>query len=159
MAILFGYVGFVVALYELRAERPLSIAAFSLPAVAVLVVPTVLDFFAGLIHAYRRLQRSRWNQRFYRFDGRQMRVVEADQTLWFSSADVHLALGLEKQPRLLEHLERGEYARRRMIGYALTVAGIKRLTSDKNDARSRRFRRWAEHGVLASWEKSMRSRR
>jgi len=122
------------------------------PFAAAAITPALLALFPAYLGWVHERIWHRWQGRYYAFDDRQIRVVEAHGMLWFASKDVHAALGLRPRAALLAQFVAAERRRDDEIGDALSNAGLVRLLSRSTDARVLRFLLWAERDVRRPWQ-------
>ena len=139
--------------FEAGDERGMIGVLLAAPVAAVLIAPALIALFPAYVEWVEHRVWGRWQGRYYAFDDRQVRIVEARGTLWFRSADVHAALGMTVRPAVLAPFVATERRRDERIGDALSNAGLVRLLARSTDPRTRRFLVWAERDVRRPWRK------
>ncbi len=145
------YAVVVVFAFRRGGSHGLIYALFAAPVAGVLIAPAVMALLPAYLHWVRERIWHRWQGRYYAFDDRQIRVVEARGQLWFSSADVHAALGIARRPASAAAFLAAERRQDDEIGEALSNAGLARLLARSTDARVQRFLLWAERDVSRPW--------
>ncbi len=126
-------------------------AVCAAPFAGVAITPALMALLPAYIDWVTARIWQRWQGRYYAFDDRQIRIVEARGCLWFSSKDVHAVLGMSERPALLAQFGAAERRRDDEIGDALSHAGLVRLLARRSDARTQRFMLWAERDVCKPW--------
>lgn len=123
------------------------------PLVAFLLAPAVIGLFAGYVRWVDERTWAPWQGDYHAFDDHRIRVVEARDRPWFSSADVHAALGLACRPAALRALRVSECRRDAALGEVLSNEGLVALFGRSTDRQALRLVRWADGDVRRPWQK------
>ena len=140
-----------VLLYRWLGPR---VAVLAAPLFAIVAAPPLINLMPAYWRWVKERSLGKWQGRYYAFDDQQVRVAEARGRLWFSCADVHTALGMERRPATLTPLTTSERMTHEELGEALTAAGIARMFGRHTDLRVLRLVHWAERDVERQWLRS-----
>jgi hypothetical protein len=108
--------------------------------------------------AAKRRALGRWHGRYYKFDGRQIRVVFAGEQVFVAAADVFDALDIDtpaREPRRVRLLARPQGLTRLPdeARVFFTECGLWAWMERRTDAMAVRFANWLKAEVIAPWSK------
>jgi hypothetical protein len=157
VVVLGGYTAYLYRLHRLvGADHPdvvVSAAVTAAPLVALVLAPALIGLAFGYVRWVRERVWTPWQGIYHAFDDHQIRVVEARDRLWFSSDDVHAALGAKPRPAVLRALTTSRYRRDDGLGDVLSNDGLAALFGRSTDRLALRLIRWADGDVRRPWQK------
>jgi len=152
-----GVVGGGYAWLVVRASRhgevALSVATGLAPIVAFLVAPAIIGLLSGYFGWVRERTWEPWHGRYYAFDDHQIRIVEARGRLWFSSKDVHDALGMPRRDAVLKSMSVSQIRDDDEVGEMVSNEGLVRLLGRSTERRALRLLNWADGEIRRPWQK------
>ena len=140
---LFTWVGWELG----KQEWALVALIFSVPAIGVAVARPLVELaHEGMTWLWRH-PHEKWQGRYYEFNSRQIRVLEEDERLWFSAADVVKACDLAVVPETLPRVRTVENLP------CLGFEDIEALHGTHGGEELGRFLLWARRYVITPWER------
>ena len=130
-----------------------SSVLFLAPFAALIVAPAIIGLFAGYV---RWVDERTWlpvHGTYHAFDDHRIRVVEVRDRLWFSSADVHAALGIARREAVMRSLSSTERRQDEQVGEMLSNDGLVAVLGRSTDRSALRLIRWADGDVRRPWQK------
>jgi len=121
------------------------------PLVAIVIAAPSIAFVFEYVGWVEERTWAPWQGIYHAFDDHQIRVIEARDCLWFSSADVHAALGLSPRVGPLKALRVSECRDDDELGSVLSNAGLVALFGRSTDRPVIRLIAWAERDVARPW--------
>jgi hypothetical protein len=121
------------------------------PLVALVIAAPLIAFVFEYAGWVEERAWAPWQGIYHAFDDHQIRVTEARDLLWFSSADVHAVLGLAPRPGRLKTLRVSECRIDDDLGVVLSNAGLVALFGRSTDRKTIRLIAWAERDVARPW--------
>ena len=162
VVVLGGYAAYVYRVHRGigadRADLVVAAAVNAAPVVAILLAPALIGLVSGYVGWVHERTWAPWHGRYHAFDDHQIRVVEARDRLWFSSVDVHAALGVRPRPAVLRALRTDQYRRDDALGDALSNDGLVAVFGRSTDRTALRLIRWADGDVRRPWQKGRDAR-
>lgn len=127
--------------------------ALSLPAWGVLFAPYLLEIFPWLKRRAEHDALTRWNGRYYSFDGQQLRFYKIEETVWIPQKDLRRILRPAWGERELRLLGADYAAIPETTEMGFTEAGLRKLLDSRTGHRRAnhqmiRFKRWLDSEAL-----------
>ena len=126
---------------------------FAAPFVAFALAPALLALLPRYADWVAERVWTPWQGIYRAFDDHQIRVVEARDTLWFSSDDVHAALSMKRREAVLRAMSTTERRVDPDAGEMLSSDGLMRLLRSSTDRTALRLLTWANNDVRRVWQK------
>jgi hypothetical protein len=147
-----GFVWFAWSAYRHGGTEGLGSVLGWAPLVGFVLAAPLIGLFVGYAGWVDERTWKPWHGIYRAFDDHQIRVTEARDALWFSSDDVHAALGLSSRPAALKSLRVTEYRRDDELGDVLSNAGLAAVFGRSTDRRTLRLVAWADRDVRKPWQ-------
>jgi len=120
---------------------------FSIPVIGVAIAKPLVEFAHEGFDWLSAQPMRKYQGRYYAFNNVQIRVIEGEDRLWFSAADVLKACGIRAVPALLADVHE-------LDGLpCLDMEGLRRLHETYREIELGRLTLWAEREVLLPWER------
>jgi len=120
---------------------------FSIPAIGVAIAKPLVEFAHEGFGWLSAQPMRKYQGRYYAFNDVQVRVIEGEDRLWFSAADVLKACHIRAVPALLPGVHE-------LDGLpCLDMGGLQKLHDTYRETELGRLTLWAQREVVTPWER------
>ena len=120
---------------------------FSIPAIGVAIAKPLVELAHDGLEWLSAQPMRKYHGRYYAFNNVQIRVIEGEDRLWFSAADVLEACGIRAAPALLPDVHELDDMP------CLDMAGLQKLHEAYREVELGRLTLWAQREVVTPWDR------